>query len=119
MYQMNQQHAVYQMEQQRDQAAIDKVKRLIAEGDPSVNDNQAIQWTSSWGYTEVVQLLLQDRRVDPSAGNNSSIQWASRYGYTGIVRLLLQDRRVDPSDGNNWSIRGASQKGHLEVVELL
>jgi len=88
MYQMNQQHAVYQMEQQRDQAAIDKVKRLIAEGDPSVNDNQAIQWTSSWGYTEVVQLLLQDRRVDPSNDNNWSIRGASQKGHLEVVELL-------------------------------
>lgn len=49
------------------------------------------------GHLEVVQLLLQHRRVDPSAMNDYAIRWARRNGQYEIVRLLLQDGRVDPT----------------------
>ena len=69
--------------------------------------------------TEVVKLLLQDKRVDPSAEDNYAIRWASANGYTDIVKLLLEDERVDPSAGDNYAIRWASANGREEVVKLL
>jgi ankyrin repeat protein len=71
------------------------------------------------GYTDVVELLLQDKRVDPSVRNNYAIRWASKYGHTDVVELLLQDKRVDPSDGDNEAILYASEKGHTEIVRML
>jgi ankyrin repeat protein len=44
------------------------------------------------GHTEVVKLLLADKRVDPSSKNNFAIQFASRFGHTEIVKLLSEPR---------------------------
>jgi len=68
--------------------------------DPSVNNNDAIKWASSWGYDKVVNLLLTDSsgRVDPSVDNNDAIYEASDGGYDKVVALLLKDPRVDPSE---------------------
>ena len=71
------------------------------------------------GHTEVVKLLLQDKRVDPSVGNNSVIRLASQNGHTDVVKLLLQDGRVDPSNNDNCAIIWASENGHINVVKLL
>ena len=73
----------------------DEVKRLLNKGvDPSVKDNEAIRMASKNGHTDVVRLLLQDKRVDPIDDGNYAIRLASRNGYTEVVKLLLQDRRV-------------------------
>lgn len=45
--------------------------------------------------TEVVKLLLQDKRVDPSAEDNYAIRWASANGREEVVKLLLKDKRVE------------------------
>ncbi len=102
------------------------VKRLLKESktnrqiDPSAYFNQAIKWASAGGHTDVVKLLLQDKRVDPAAESNFAIRWASAGGHTDVVKLLLQDKRVDPSDYNNYAIRSASENEHTNViVELL
>jgi ankyrin repeat protein len=83
----------------------------------------AIRLASQRGHSEVVKLLLEDKRVDPSACNNEAIRWASKNGHLEVVKLLLQDGRVDPSDQNNSdqysAIHWASQFGHLEVVKLI
>ena len=74
------------------------------------------------GYTEIVRLLLKDRRFDPYANNYEAIQLASNqysYKYTEIVKLLLNDKRVDPSANNNEAIRHASGIGNTEIVKLL
>ena len=74
---------------------ISEVERYIREGDdPSDDDNYAIQRASGNGHTDVVKLLLSDKRVDPSADNNTAIQLATKYGHRDVVRLLLEDDRV-------------------------
>ena len=45
--------------------------------------------------TEVVKLLLQDKRVNPSADYNDAIREAAKYGHAEVVNLLLSDERVD------------------------
>ena len=74
---------------------ISVIERYIREGgDPSFANNTAIQWASVNGHTEVVKLLLSDKRVDPSADNNIAIRSASNYGHRDVVKLLLEDDRV-------------------------
>jgi ankyrin repeat protein len=89
--------------------------------DPSEPDNCScpICHASQFDNKEIMELLLQDKRVDPSAHNNFAIQMASYAGHTEIVKLLLQDKRVDPSADNNYAIRLASYAGRTEVVKLL
>jgi ankyrin repeat protein len=86
---------------------------------PSMNDNYPIRRASELGSTNIVQILLQDKRVDPSEPNNYAIRWASSNGHLEVIKLLLQDERVDPSAYNNYAIQAASTYGHAEVVELL
>jgi len=96
------------------------VRLLLHVGvDPSVENNYVIIYASQFGHTEIVRVLLQDKRVDPSAGNNCVITWASGNGCTEIVRRLLEDKRVDPSAGNNEAIRTASLWGRTEIVRML
>ena len=99
---------------------ISVIERYIREGgDPSDYDNAAIRWASNYGHTEVVKLLLSDRRVDPSDDNNATIRWASKYGHTEVVKLLTNDERVDPSADSNYAIQWASVNGHIDIVKLL
>ena len=86
---------------------------------PSLYNNIAIRLASYHGHSEIVKLLLQDKRADPSDQNNQAIIWASAEGRTEIVEILLKDKRVDPSAYNNQAIRLASDGGHTEIVEML
>jgi len=96
------------------------VAGLTKEGfDFSGLDNYAIQIASNVGHTNVVKLLLQDKRVDPSANKDYSIRKASKNGHADVVRLLLKDGRVDPSAREDYSIGKASENGHADVVKLL
>ena len=97
------------------------MKRIIDRDDfePACHDNYAIRCASENGHADVVQLLLQDKRVDPAADNNYAIVWASQNGHVNVVQLLLQDPRVDPAADNNYAIGWASRNGHINVVQLL
>jgi ankyrin repeat protein len=59
--------------------------------------NYAIQTASQNGHTEIVKLLLADKRVDPSADDNWAIKRASRNGHIKVVKLLLQHPKVKSS----------------------
>jgi len=103
-----------------DNGYLNGVKISLERGaDPSYKNNYVIGYASYKGHTNIVKLLLNDRRVDPSAGDNSAIRNASENGHTDIVKILLNDKRVDPSERDNSAIRYASQNGYLEIVELL
>ena len=96
---------------------VEKVKNMLKDVDPSMDDNYAICCASRYGYLSIVNLLLEDPRVDPSSQNNFCIVWASSNGHLSIVERLLEDPRVDPS--NNHSIIYSSINGHLSIVERL
>jgi len=99
---------------------IDDVKRLLNKGvNPTIDNNYSIRMASGYGHTDIVKLLLQDRRVDPTADSNYAIGVASQNGHIEVVKLLLQDERVDPSDDNNYAIMWSSRNGHIDIVKLL
>lgn len=87
--------------------------------DPSVKNNEAIQWAASKGHLAVVERLLQDPRVDPSSDENLGFREAVQRGHVEIVERLLKDPRVDPSALNNTPIRDASSRGYLAIVDKL
>jgi len=71
------------------------VKQCLDDGvDPTAYHNEAIRWAASNGHTEIVRLLLSDKRVDPTANHNQAIQLAACNGHTETVCLLLSDKRV-------------------------
>jgi hypothetical protein len=91
--------------------------------DPSIENNYAIRWASENGYTEIVELLLNDSRVDPSAEDNQAIKLACKFKKIEIVKLLLEDSRVDPSvtdDPYHHPLIVSQVMFHRkEIVELL
>jgi len=98
-------------------------KRFLSVGrvifNPSVDDNEAIQWASENGKLEAARCLLKDQRVDPSADNNKAFRDASRLGHLEIVKELLKDSRVDPTVWNFDAIKNAATSEHWEIVRLL
>jgi ankyrin repeat protein len=97
---------------------IKVVEILLQDGraDPTIDNNQILTNTATYGDVKMLKLLLQDGRADPTVGNNYAIKHASFMGYTEIVSLLLQDGRVDPTDNNEWAIRYAKTP---EIKDML
>lgn len=71
------------------------VQELLDNGfDPSYNHNISIYTASNYGHTNIVKILIDDKRVDPSDSDNGSIRIAYHAGNKEIVKLLLRDKRV-------------------------
>lgn len=81
---------------------------LILSGyDPTDPDNRPLGIACRAGYTEVVALLLSDRRVDPTLDRNRVLKIAIAYDQTEVIRLLLSDRRIDPLLDDNSCVLAA------------
>ena len=99
---------------------IKVVKELLKDGvDPSVNDNNAIDIALKKGYTDLVKVLLQDKRVKSTINKNIFLQKVVENGNIEIVKLLLQDKNVNPGYNNNLAIQIAATCGHTKIVKLL
>ncbi len=99
--------------------------------DPSTQDNYTLMFAIKSGSTQVVKMLIQDKRVglsqykgvNPVHDKNHAIIMASIYGHTDIFKLLLEDPRIDirecvlASYDNPFEI--ASRRGHTEIVQCL
>lgn len=85
-----------------DRGFVDEVKQLLEAGaDPASEENLPIRKAAENGHTEIVRLLLRDKRVDPGVSGGYvcgeyrfALKKASENGHREIVRLLLQDKRV-------------------------
>lgn len=84
-----------------------------------MNDSGALRIAALFGIIEVLEQLLQDKRVDPAAENNYAIRVAAREGHLAVVEWLLQDERVDPTADDNFAVRSAAEWGYLDVVDRL
>jgi len=69
--------------------------------------------------TEMVKLLLNDKRADPGADGNKAIIAAVEKGFTEVVRLLVDDPRVDPSVDNDTPLKIAHKKNFTVIKEIL
>jgi ankyrin repeat protein len=102
---------------------VAQVKLLLLSDSIDLIDDNPISCASSRGFTEIVQLLLNDGRADPTDDSNYALYIASKNGHIEVVRLLLQwssgTKRVDPTADDNCAIRIASENGHIEIVLLL
>jgi len=101
-----------------------------------VIDATPLMLASRKGYTDIVEMLLKDKRTDPTLGesrggpanvhHSPALSWAASEGHADIVRLLL-DHGADPkaSDGTIYganisaALKWAVQGNHLEVVRML
>ena len=75
---------------------ISVVRQSLGEGaDPTYNSNLAIAMASNCGHFDIVELLLNDKRVNPTDYNNRAIHWTnSSLQNKDIIKLLLNDVRV-------------------------
>ncbi len=115
--------------------------------DPSTHANEAIKNAASKGYLEIVERLMQDKRVDPYQGPHdnalysaaesgklkvvaylaenthinpdSALHGAAWNGHVKVVDYLLQHPDIDPSSDHNQALQNAAIRGHLAVVKRL
>jgi ankyrin repeat protein len=99
---------------------IEAVKYLltVSKVDPASNNNLAIRTASDFGFSKIVELLLENG-ANPAVNGNECIISASAGGKLDVVKLLLKDQRVDPSAKGNEAIIRASIYEHQEVIDLL
>lgn len=69
--------------------------------------------------TEMLKLLLNDKRLDLSKASGKPVINASRSGCYEMVELLLKQSGIDPSVQCNEPITIAAENGHIRVVEFL
>ena len=73
---------------------VDVVNLLLKVGiNPSYCDNYAIRYASARGFVDVVDRLLEDKRVDPSALNNEAIRFATKNGQIEVIKRLIKEKR--------------------------
>ena len=70
------------------------------------------------GHVDVVQLLLDDKRVKPEASDCDALRKACKYGNVDVVRMLLKDGRSDPTVRENICIATAAYYNHGLVSSL-
>lgn len=58
------------------------------------NKNKIILFSSKYGRTDIIELLLTDNTIDPSYNENYAFKTAIETGQLEVVRLLLNDLRV-------------------------
>lgn len=98
---------------------INVVRGVLPACDPSVRSNAPLRHAVAEGRTDIVRLLLSDKRVDPADQGNYAICAAAELGYVEIIRLLLADGRVDTTVYKNSPIREAEARGYTEIAQLL
>jgi len=87
----------------------------------SDDDNQCILQAVSRGYTEILELLLKDKRIDPTMGGfNFPLREALNRGYFDMVELLLNDKRVRNSLSRKERLKYESQiKNNRNITESI
>ena len=71
---------------------VDKVAQFIRDGnDPSTNNSEAIITACRYGHSDIVKLLLDDKRVNLLA--DDVIHTAIFYDKLDIIRLLIANYR--------------------------
>jgi hypothetical protein len=62
--------------------------------------DSVLKYTSRYGHTKIVKLLLKDSRVDPSVNYIWTIRRASLNGHNEIVKLLTNHKKYGDRDNN-------------------
>lgn len=98
------------------------VQMLLEKGNnvnPGVAFSLPLRKAVSRGSTEIVKLILNDKRSNASACDNEAIQQACKNGYPEIVELLLKEPTVNPATNLSQCLKDACENGHLKVVKML
>ena len=102
---------------------------VVSAGNPSVlklllSDGRAmidgiLDEAISTENTEMVSILLANKRVDPSIYSNSALMVAVDRGDISVVQMLLTDPRVNPSDRENSTVVRCCQRGYADILRVL
>ena len=83
--------------------------------------NRALKKSSKNGNSNIVKILLSDRRTNPSVQQNLPLRTACKKGRIEIVKLLLNDKRIQPSTSDYITdpLELAIMFNHPEIVKIL
>ncbi len=101
---------------------IAAVRKLLQnpQVDPSVKRNVSLGMACSYGYVEIVKLLLEDPRVDlENVDGDRIINLAAHNGYHKVVELLLSNQRIKFVNGCKKALKSAVRFGHIDTIKLL
>ena len=102
---------------QEKQYSMAKLLLLDGKVDPVFGSaGQLIIKASEEGQSEIVQVLLNDKRVDPSCFNNHALILAAGGDHLEVMKLLLADPRVN---FDKAAIEYAATKGKLQALKML
>lgn len=68
------------------------------------------------GHTEILKLLLQDKRFDPSVNDNRALLLATQANHTPSIKLLLSDPRVSVS--SKLLFLSAAENNNLQIFSI-
>ena len=77
-----------------------------------------LEIASEKGFSDIVNLLLNDKRIMPNH-KNFPLLLSSTNGHIEVVKLLLEDNRVDPSIDRNFVIQKALESNQYDIIGLL
>lgn len=86
--------------------------------DPTADQNKLYRLACKYGNSDIVTMLLQDKRFDPMYMDSYPLELAISYGALDIIVLLLQDKRVCPF-GILHTVCEANCQNKLDVVKLM
>lgn len=84
--------------------------------DPSINNNSALKWAISKGYTEIAKELVRDSRVYPGDYEWNPLNWATECGNVDLIRYLLRDIKVQPIKPKHKEFWYAVRMGHTDAI---
>lgn len=87
--------------------------------DPSLDLTNTIVCASHKGYTDIVKMLLKDKRTYPSYNNNHAFEMACIMGRYDIVKLLLNDDRFDLYNLSTIIFRLCLKYKHYNILKYL
>jgi ankyrin repeat protein len=105
------------------------VKILLDAGaDPNLkheDGDAALMWASSWGHSQVVQVLLSHPKTDPNIQNQYGeivLMMASNRGHSQVVQEILKHPSIDinlQDSSGSTALHHASNQGHSQAVQVL
>lgn len=93
-------------------------RALLLRFDPRCLTSRPLREACVSGRTDVVNVLLADKRVDVTAKNNAALRMAADRDDIATVKLLLA-AGADPGDCADYAARWAAIEGRVEMLEVL
>ena len=84
-----------------------------------VNDlNLALREAATNGHLQVVNYLIEEKKVNIHYLDDVALRWASKSGHLDVIKYLVS-KEANIHAKNDEALRFAKQEGHLGVVKYL